>query len=140
MNISQAVENGILEKVSPDKELAGKETAEADYDLEKAQKALEDEDFKWAIVKSYYSMFHAARAVLFVLGYREKKHFGISVVLDDLCKRGKLESLFANDFKAAVSAREDADYHYIYSEDEAGHMLDVAEQFKERMSKLAGDI
>ncbi|MBI2126705.1 MAG: HEPN domain-containing protein [Thaumarchaeota archaeon] len=68
-------------------------------------------------------MFHAARAVLFGLGLREKRHFAIGVVLEDLNKKGKLESSFVNDFNAAVSAREGADYHYTYSKEAAQHSL-----------------
>ncbi|TLX97720.1 MAG: HEPN domain-containing protein [Thaumarchaeota archaeon] len=37
----------------------------AAYDLQRATTSLEEADFKWATVKVYYSMFHAARALLY---------------------------------------------------------------------------
>ena len=61
-------------------------------------------------------MFHASRAVLFSLGFREKRHFAVQVVLEDLNKKGKLESIYLEYFGAAMEAREGADYRYVYSE------------------------
>lgn len=139
MNISQAIEEKVLEKIQPDKKLVDKEFSESDYDFEKSQKAFEEEDYKWAIVKSYYSMFHSARGLLFKLGFKERRHFAINIVLEDLNRKGQLESIYLNDFKAAVSAREDADYHYDYSKESAKHILEIAEEFNDKMRKLCQD-
>ncbi|MBD3248859.1 HEPN domain-containing protein [Candidatus Woesearchaeota archaeon] len=125
MNIKQAIEKRILEKIEPDEKLVTKEFSESDYDIESSERAFEDEDFKWCIVKCYYSMFHSARAVLFKLGFKERRHFAINVVLEDLNNKGKLETVYINDFRAAVSAREDADYHYSYSKESAQYLLDI---------------
>ena len=83
MNIDECLRKGFLKKINIDRTLIDKELAEADYDLEKAEKAFKEKDFKWCIVKSYYSMFHSARSILFKTGYREKRHFAISIVLED---------------------------------------------------------
>jgi uncharacterized protein (UPF0332 family) len=99
--------------------------------------ALEEGDFEWSIVKSYYSMFHAARAALFSLGLKERRHFAVRVVLDDLNSRGKLESRFVSDFSVAVAAREDADYRYTYSQETAALLAGAAEDFLSRMRRLA---
>ena len=136
MSIKESLEEGYLQRITPDKELIEKELNEADYDFGRANKALEEEDYKWCTVKSYFSMFHSARAVLFSLGYREKRHFAIGAVLDDLREKGKLESRYVNDFKGAMSAREGADYHYSYSRDKAEYMVGMAEEFNRRMKKL----
>ncbi len=127
-------------KIKPESDLIKKELSEAVYDLDKAEKAFSDEDWKWAIVKAYYCMFHAARAVLFKLGYREKKHFVILVVLEDLNKKGKLENRYITDFNAAMSSREDADYHYIHSRESAKHSLEIAEDFLSRMKRLVNKL
>ena len=136
MNIKQCLDKEFLKKIKPDKELSEKELNEANYDLEKAKKALDENDFKWSIVKSYYAMFHSAKAVLLNLGYKEKKHIAIIAVLEDLNKKGKLENKFLNYFKAAMSAREDADYHYSYSEEIAKYEYGCAKEFLEKMKKL----
>ena len=140
MNLNECVNKGYLVKLEPDSELAAKELTESDYDMAHSASTLEEEDFKWSIVKSYYAMFHAARALLFKLGYREKKHFAVVVVLDDLNKKGKLEPNFIDDFKAAISAREDADYHYIHSKEAAQYNLKIAKEFTARIKKLIGEM
>ena len=84
MNINECLEKGYLTKIEPDKELIKKEIEESEYDFEKAKKTFDDKDYKWSIIKSYYAMFHVARALLFKLGLKEKRHFAISVVLDEL--------------------------------------------------------
>jgi len=140
MDIEECLEKGFLKKIETDENLIKKELSEADYDLERAEKAFEEEDSKWCIIKSYYSMFHSARAILFKIGYREKRHFAVGMVLEDLNKKGKLESEFINDFNAALSSREEADYHYTYSEETAKHILYIAKEFFERAKRLLKEI
>ncbi|MBI2653720.1 HEPN domain-containing protein [Candidatus Woesearchaeota archaeon] len=140
MDIGECLEKGFLKKVDSDETLIKKELAESNYDLERAEKAFEKKDFKWCIIQSYYSMFHSARAILFKIGYREKRHFVISVVLEDLNKKGMLESKFVNYFNAGLSSREEADYHYAYSEETAKHILDIAKEFSERLKILLKEL
>lgn len=140
MDIKKCLEEGFLKKIKPDENLIKKEFEESKYDLKRAEDAFQEEDFKWCIIKSYYSMFHAARAILFKVGYREKRHFAISIVLEDLNKKGNLESKYLSDFNAAISSREDADYHYTYSKDTAEHNLAIAKEFFDRMKGLSGKL
>ncbi|MCK4521535.1 MAG: HEPN domain-containing protein [Nanoarchaeota archaeon] len=140
MNINDCLERGYLAETKPDKELSDKELNEAKYDLEKAEKAFKEEDYKWCIVKCYYSMFHAAKAILFKLGYVEKRHIAILIVLEELNKKGKIESKFITNFKASMTAREDADYHYSYSKEIAEYELTIAEEFLKEMERLSGQI
>lgn len=136
MDIKDCLEQGFLKKITFDEKLIKKELKEAIYDLERAKKAIQENDFKWSIIKSYYSMFHAAKSVLFKLGYMEKRHFAVSAVLEDLNKKGKIETKYLSYFSAALSAREEADYHYNYSKDIAMHNITMAEEFLEAMKKL----
>lgn len=140
MDIKTCLEQGFLKKIGIDNLLINKEIEESKYDLGKAEKAFDEKDFKWCIIKAYYSMFHAARAVLFKLGYMEKRHFAISVVLEDLNKKGKLESKYLNDFNAAISSREEADYHYTYSKEIAEHNLLIAKEFFSRLKNLLREL
>ena len=98
MDIDDCLREGYLTKEKPSKDLIEKELRESKYDFGRARKAFEDKDFKGTIVNGYYSMFHSVKAICFSLGYREKKHFALMVVLTELNKRGKLESRFINDF------------------------------------------
>jgi uncharacterized protein (UPF0332 family) len=74
-------------------------------------------------------MFHAAKSLLHKLGYTEKKHIAVVIVLEELNKEGKIQAKHINSFKAAMSAREDADYHYTYSKEIAEHDLEMCNEF-----------
>lgn len=140
MDAEELIRAGYIQRISPAKDLADKEFTEADYDLERAHAELEGEDFKWAIIKAYYAVFHSAKGILFLLGYREKAHFAVAQMLELLSKDGKLESSFVADFKAALSARQSADYHYDYSKTLAREMVELADGFVARMEKLRKEL
>lgn len=137
MDIDEAISQGFLAKEPVDDKLVEKEIKEARYDLDRARTSFSERDFKWSIVKSYYSMFHAAKAVLFRMGLREKRHFVIPIALSSLTDDGRLEASFVGDFNAAIFSREQADYHYGYSEESARQMISIAERFVDRMKKLS---
>ncbi len=133
MGFEQLIADGKFKRISSALDMVEKELSESDYDLAKAKKCLENEDFKWAIVKSYYAMFHSAKAVLIKNGFMEKSHFAVYLFLEELGKDGKLNFHFINDFKAAMHAREGADYHYKHSSSTAEDMVKMAEEFIEEM-------
>lgn len=136
MDLEELIREGHIKKIKPDKELSDKEFQEADYDMGRAREALEEKDYKWAIVKAYFAVFHSARGILFLMGYREKSHFAVGEILDKLCDEGKLENRYIADFKAALSARQGADYHYKYSDNIAKDIISLAEEFIDRMEEL----
>ena len=135
-DIKDCLEKGYLKEEKPDPALIEKELKESDHDLERAKKAVAEEDFKWAIIKCYYSMFHAAKALLFSLGLREKRHFAVQIVLEDLVKKGKLESIYLEYFSASMGAREDADYRYKYSREKAEDITGYSVRFASKIKEL----
>lgn len=54
------------------RKLAAKELDVARADLSAARQSLKQKNYKWATVQAYYTMFHAARTLLYHKGYREK--------------------------------------------------------------------
>ncbi len=139
MDIVGAIKKRILVKIAPSEDLAKKELGESLSELKRAKKAFSDNDEKLVITSSYYSMFHAAKALLFKLGWRERRsHAAISIVLKDLNKKGKLETRFLNYYRSTMNAREGADYHYTYSPAVAGECLSRAEEFSKEMRRLLG--
>ncbi len=136
MDLKECVEKGYLIRVTNSQDLVEKEKKESDYDFSRAQKAFEEKDYKWAIIKGYYSMFHAVKSICFKLGYQEKKHFALLVLLEELSKEGKLESQYVSYFNVAIDSREGADYHYRHTEEIALHNLKLAESFNAKMKEL----
>ncbi|MEM2896820.1 MAG: HEPN domain-containing protein [Candidatus Bathyarchaeia archaeon] len=130
------LKKGFLKKIKIEKELIEKEVRESERDFDDAKTSFEMGKFKWAIIQSYYSMFHAARAVLFSLGLKERRHSAITIVLEDLVKKKKIEPRFVNDFKAGIFAREEADYEAEYSQERAESLLKIAEEFNKKMRDI----
>ena len=139
MKIEECLKKGFLKKIKVEKGLIEKELKESEKDLNDAKASFKMRKFKWSIIQSYYSMFHAARAILFSLGFKERRHFAIAVVLEDLVKKKKLESRFVNDFKAGVFTREEADYEAEYSQERAKSLFKIAEEFNKRMRDILNE-
>ena len=136
MDIEICISEGFLQRIKPNKEIQNKELSASEYDLKQAQTSFENQDHKWTIIQAYYAIFHSARALLNKLGYREKRHFAIGIVLEDLVKNGKINTRLVSDFHAAMSAREDADYRDVYSGETAEYILDITEDFINEIKKL----
>ncbi len=64
-------------------ELVAGELETAAQDLESSRNTFSESDYKWATIQAYYSIFHAARALLFDGGFN-------SQVQHEVVSRGKL--------------------------------------------------
>ena len=129
MNIDECLEEGFLRRVKPAADIQKKEIDAASYDIACAKISLENKNHKWAIIQSYYAIFHASRSILNKVGYLERRHFVIGVVLESLSKDGKMSKKLVSDFKAAMSAREDADYGGVHSKETAEYIFKTAVEF-----------
>jgi uncharacterized protein (UPF0332 family) len=115
--------------------MVAKELKGSESDLATAKASYEAGDHKWATVQAYYSIFHAARALLYNRGFRERSHRGLLKALAELYPRNTLLDMLVV-FEESMSLREDADYGLIYSEHGAGDALEDAEVFFERSKMI----
>jgi uncharacterized protein (UPF0332 family) len=112
-----------------------KELAVAESDLAAAAGSLKRADHKWATVQGYYSICHAARALLFARGYGEKSHRGLQAMLRDLHSNEIPQQMF-DDFRDAMILRESADYGLVSSVEGAEDVLGRAEEFLKKAKAL----
>lgn len=104
-----------------------------------ARAGYEDQRYKWSTIQAYYTMFHAARALIYSRGYREKSHYCLAVALRALVvEEGQMEAHFVRDFLNAMSLREAADYEAKFSMDGAKAVIASAERFIEKASTVLG--
>ena len=130
MSFEGCLRKRFLIRIPPDTELSAKEFLAADEDLERSKHTKDvDNDFKWTIVQAYYSMFHAAKAILYQIGLKEKSHRCIADALEKLSEEGLIEPVVVEQFKNCMESREDADYRHVYSEEEANRTVEIAEEF-----------
>jgi len=138
MSFEGCLRKRLLIRTSPDIELSEKEFFISCEDLERSKHTKDiDKNFKWAIVQAYYSIFHSAKAVLYLIGLKERSHGCIADALDKLSEKGLIESVVVEQFKSCMEAREDADYRHVYSEEEASRTVKIAEEFLKKMREVS---
>lgn len=76
MDISDCLREGYLKRVRPDEGEIERELKASGDDLDYANVSYREENYKWATVQAYYSMFHAARSVLISMGLKERRVSG----------------------------------------------------------------
>jgi len=124
-------------KIKPSNEMIQKELDSAEYDLERARNSLEEEDFKWAAVQSYYSMFHAAKALVLKKGYREKSHFCLVIALSELyVKEDTINAEMVENIELCMHLRHEADYGLTYYRESAETAIKYAVEFLNNALKL----
>ncbi len=97
-------------------EMVRKELEAAKADLSAAKESLKKGEYKWATVQAYYSMFHAARGLLYKKGFREKSHRGLRTAISELYS-GEMARSMMDDFATAMEMREAVDYGLVFSEE-----------------------
>jgi len=116
-----------------------KELKAAHEDLSEAKDRLKHEKYKYATINSYYSIFHASRALLYSKNYRERSHYCLFVALEALfVKTGIMNSHFMVIFKNSMSLRENADYSSSFSKESALLNISYALEFLEMAKKILG--
>lgn len=71
-HFKKCLEKKNLVKFNIDKKLIKKEIIAAESDLKDSEDVLNLGKYKLTTITAYYSMFHAARALVYSEGYREK--------------------------------------------------------------------
>ncbi len=111
-----------------EKDLSLYRLSKAESYLKDAKKTLELEMYDTAANRSYYTIFHAARAVLALDGVDFKKHSGvISNFQMRYIKTGVFDKKLSDILKSAFSLRTESDYEDFYVIDKA----DVVQQVEE---------
>lgn len=133
LEFQKALEKKKILPFDKGKQLIKKELESAQDDLNEAEDRFKDKRYKYATATAYYSMFHAARALIYSKNYREKSHYYLLVALQSLfVDKGLLEEKFAKDFHTAMLLREGADYHSEFSKEGAESSIKSAKEFLEK--------
>jgi uncharacterized protein (UPF0332 family) len=126
-----------LKKFSRGKALVNKELKNAEEDLKTAKESFNNENYKWATIQCYYSMFHSARALLYSKNYRERSHYCLIVALRIFYgEKGLLSGNLIEGFQKAKALRENADYYDQWSKAGAEALFDLADKFLNISIKL----
>ncbi|MDD5511611.1 MAG: HEPN domain-containing protein [Dehalococcoidales bacterium] len=135
----QCLENKKVVSFTRGKNLVKKELSAAKSDLLDARSGYENERYKWSTIQGYYAMFHAARALVYSRGYREKSHYYLAVALRALfVDEGIMDAQLVRDFLNAMNLREAADYEAEFSQSGAKAVIASAEKFIVKAAAILG--
>lgn len=102
----------------------------ARVDMTSAMQSLKLKNYKWATVQAYYTMFYAARTLLYHKGYREKSHYCLILAIKIFyVSEGVLEKRLVESLQAAKAMREDADYENTFDAKSAKALVEQAQEF-----------
>lgn len=107
-------------------------------DLETARINLENNKFSQSINRSYYSIFHAIRALTALDKFDSKKHTGvISFFNKNYIKTGKIETEFSRMVADAFDMRKDSDYNdfFVAAREDAQTQFENAGKLLKRIQK-----
>ena len=86
----------MLKKTKKDIKKAESSLKISKENLEDANSQLESRLFKWAFIAAYTSMFHAARALLYKDGIKERSHYCLCIYVKENY-RGIIEAKYLNE-------------------------------------------
>lgn len=136
--LDDCYERGLLRTVEPSEEKARASLAQAHEWVEEAKKDLEIGAVRSALAAVYMGYFHAARALLYRDGIREKSHYCIGLYLETYVNKGHLEEEWVALFDHIRGLRQ-ADQYSLESrptEQEAGSAIKGAGRFITRFEVL----
>ena len=108
----------------------------AKEELQTAELLLRNENFRSSINRSYYSIFHAIRAVNALDGFDSSKHSGvISHFNQEYVKTGVFDKKSSKIIRNASELREQADYEDFYEATQED-AVDVFEQASDFISAV----
>lgn len=137
LEYDDCLKRGKIKAFSRGKSLAPKELETATSDLERSKKTYKDDDYKWATIQVYYSMFHSARALLYDKNLREHSHFCLLAAIKSLYVETKqLPVHLLEGLQEAKSLREDADYYNRWSKQGCEKLLKLAEELLHRAEEI----
>ena len=121
---------GRIRNFSRGKALVPKELKLALFDYNSARESFKKQNYKWATIQTYYSMFHSARALLYDNNLREKSHFCLIEAMRALyVNNGVLSNNLIESLQKAKNLREDADYYGEFNVENARELLKKAKEF-----------
>jgi len=126
----RCLEKGKIVTFEEGPSLVLKELDSARDDLLTSKDSFGRENYKWATIQAYYSMFHTARALIYSQRYREKSHYCLIVALEHLyVEKGLIEKELVESLILGKEMRESADYRSSFSKEGAENLIKAVDKF-----------
>jgi uncharacterized protein (UPF0332 family) len=136
--LDECYERGLLRKVPASQEKALLSIVQAREWIVEARQDLDADALRSGLIAVYMGYFHAARALLYRDGIREKSHYCIGIYLESYQKKGLLEDEWVLQFDHMRGLRQNDQYSLDArpTTAEVRQALGDAERFISRMELL----
>ena len=141
-DFDECIKDELLRKIPSSKEKAEGSIKTAFKWLEESEKNMQIEAFKSSLMSSYLAMFHSARSILFLDGYREKSHYCIARYLEEkYAKKGLIGDRWIEllDYYRDLRHNDQYSTSFIGTKEDAENALQKAKEFVDRINQLLGD-
>jgi uncharacterized protein (UPF0332 family) len=127
--IDDYIKKGKLKVAKISDEMIIKELEVGKKDLLAAISSFKLENYKWATIQAYYSIFHGVRALIFKAGYREESHIALKIAFKELYIDNKtLDKETYKTLESGMDLRELADYKETFSQGAAENLIKRVEK------------
>ena len=135
--LEACIAKGLISKThSVDERIIGKELVQAQHDLDAASDSLEAGHLQWTCTQAYYCVFHAAKALLYAKGYKERSHPCLAAAVKELYEN-EMERKLLESISELRLLREEANYELSeVNESAAESSVEEAREFLSNASKL----
>jgi uncharacterized protein (UPF0332 family) len=135
MKLDDCFRKGLLKRITPDMENARRSLELSASNIEDAEENLRIHRYRVVLVSSYTAMFHAARALLFKDGIKERSHECVPKYLKE---KYKDIGMYANVLDTYRRFRHSAIYglDVFLDEDEARTALNSAKEFLNMVERI----
>lgn len=141
INSRKCFEKGLLEKTTPSTDLARKSLRQAKFFLEEGVDLVKQGKKEMSVIALYNSFFHAARALLFKDGVKERSHYCVARYVEDAyVKRKLVGKKFLDYLDSLRELRHDAQYAVETTavDEDLRKASSVCRDFIELVEKLVG--
>ena len=138
-DINKLIELDLIRRIPKAKQKAQESIKTSKDWLQEAKNNFESQSFRSCMLSCYLAMFHSARSILFINGFREKSHFAVARFLEDkYTRKGLLEEKWIKLLDHYREARHDDQYStsFFITREESERALEFTKQFVEKMKEL----
>ena len=138
LSYEECLRHGLLRRIPASKDKAAQSLQKAQRWLAEAKQTLKSEASGASVLAAYLAMFHAARALLFQDGFREKSHACVARYLDRYVTQGLLEQQWVDllDHSRETRHNDQYDLSFISSPEDAHQAVQSAATFLKRLQEL----
>ncbi|MFH1751536.1 MAG: HEPN domain-containing protein [archaeon] len=136
--VKDCFEKGLLKKTSKSKTLALQDLEQSEFFLNEGFDLIELKKKEMSLIALYNSAFHAARAILYKDGVKEKSHYCLQKYLEEKYLNKGLNDEELSLFDKLKGIRQEVQYNVtkVEIEEDMDELYNQTEEFIEKIKKL----